>query len=110
MQWYHVRAEDLLPQIGEVDRVIAAQAFQWRDRPKLLCSVSDQLRVNGVMAVIQNNRDFKYSEFLEAYETLLEKMSPNYFCYYRNFDFLQEMSDGFGVDLEKIFFIRTIGR
>ncbi|WP_375635862.1 MULTISPECIES: class I SAM-dependent methyltransferase [unclassified Bartonella] len=104
VQWYQGRAEDLLPQIGEVDFVIAAQAFQWTDRPKLLCSVSDQLRVNGVMAVIQNNRDFKHSEFLEAYETLLEKMSPNYSRYYRNFDFLQEMSDGFGVDPEKIFF------
>ncbi len=74
------------------------------DRSKLLCSVSDQLRVNGVMAVIQNNRDFQHSEFLDAYETLLEKMSPNYSRYYRNFDFLQEMSDGLGVDPEKIFF------
>ncbi len=29
VQWYQGRAEDLLPQIGEVDLVIAAQAFQW---------------------------------------------------------------------------------
>ncbi len=104
VRWYQGRAEDLLPQIGKVDLIVAAQAFQWMDRPKLLRVISDQLRVNGVMAVIQNNRYFKHSEFLEAYETLLEKMSPNYSRYYRNFDFLQEMSDGFGVDPEKISF------
>ncbi|WP_406603948.1 class I SAM-dependent methyltransferase [Bartonella gliris] len=104
VQWYQGRAESLLPQIGEVDFVIAAQAFQWMNRPKLLCAVSNQLRANGVMAVIQNNRDFKHSEFLAAYETLLEKMSPNYSRYYRNFDFLQEMSNGFGVNPEKVAF------
>lgn len=72
------------------------------DRPKLLCAVSRQLRAGGVMAVIQNNRDFKHSEFLAAYEALLEEMSPNYSRYYRNFDFLKEMSDGFGVAPEKV--------
>ncbi len=54
------------------------------------------------MAVIQNNRNFKQSEFLAAYETLLEEMSPNYSRYYCHFDFLQEMSDGFRVNPEKI--------
>ncbi|USP02243.1 class I SAM-dependent methyltransferase [Bartonella taylorii] len=102
VQWYQGRAESLLPQIGEVDLVVAAQAFQWMDRPQLLCAVSRKLRVGGVMAVIQNNRDFKHSEFLAAYEALLEEMSPNYSRYYRNFDFLQEMSNGFGVTPEKV--------
>ncbi|EJF85026.1 hypothetical protein MCW_00912 [Cardidatus Bartonella washoeensis 085-0475] len=104
VQWYKGLAESLLPKIGKLDLVVVAQAFQWMDRPKLLCSVSDQLRTNGVMAVMQNNRDFKHSKFLDAYETLLEKMSPNYSRYYRNFDFLQEMSDSFGVNPEKIAF------
>nr|WP_273717702.1 MULTISPECIES: hypothetical protein [Bartonella] len=54
------------------------------------------------MAVVQNNRDFKHSEFLDVYEALLEKIRSNYFRYYRNFDFLQEMSDGFGKK-QKIF-------
>ncbi|MET3590095.1 hypothetical protein ABID23_001193 [Bartonella silvatica] len=89
-------------QIGKINFVIAAQAFQWMDRPKLLCTVSSQLRTGGITAVIQNNRDFKYSEFFAAYEALLEAMIPNYSRYYRNFDFLQEMSDGFGVNLEKV--------
>lgn len=102
VHWYQGQAESVLPQIGEVDLVIAAQAFQWMDRPKLLCAVSSQLRTNGVMAVIQNNRDFNHNKFLAAYETLLEEMSPNYSRYYRNFDFLQEMSDGLGVNPEKV--------
>lgn len=102
VQWYHGKAESLLPQIGKVDLVVAAQAFQWMDRPLLLRNVSSQLRAGGVMAVIQNNRDFQNSQFLAAYETLLEKMSPNYSRYYRNFDFLQEMRDGLGENPEKI--------
>ncbi|UNE53558.1 class I SAM-dependent methyltransferase [Bartonella machadoae] len=102
VQWYQGRAETLLPKIGEVDLVVAAQAFQWMDRPQLLRTVSEQLREGGVMAVIQNNRDFKQSKFLAAYETLLEEMSPHYSRYYRNFDFLQEMRDGFGGNPEKI--------
>nr|WP_246348532.1 hypothetical protein [Bartonella callosciuri] len=72
------------------------------DRPKLLWAVSEQLRTNGIMAVIQNNRDFKNSEFLAGYEILLEKMSLNYSRCYRNFDFLQKMSDDFGVNPKKV--------
>ncbi|EJF79029.1 hypothetical protein MCO_00558 [Bartonella sp. DB5-6] len=102
IQWHQGRAESLLYQIDKVDLVVAAQAFQWMDRPKLLCAASNRLRACGVMAVIQNNRDFKHSKFLAAYETLLEEMSPHYSRYYRNFDFVQEMSDGFGVKPEKV--------
>ncbi len=104
VQWYQGKAESLLPKIGEIDFVVAAQAFQWMDRPLLLSTVSNQLRAGGVMAVIQNNRNFKQSEFLAAYETLLEEMSPYYSRYYRHFDFLQEMRDGFGGNPEKISF------
>ncbi|PIT70429.1 class I SAM-dependent methyltransferase [Bartonella tribocorum] len=102
VQWYHGKAESLLLQIGKVDLVVAAQAFQWMDRPLLLSAVSSQLRPGGVMAVIQNNRDFQNSQFLAAYESLLEEMSPNYSRYYRHFDFLQEMRDGLAVNPEKV--------
>ncbi len=44
--------------------------------PQLLCAISEQLRGDGVMVFIQSNRDFKHSEFLDAYETLLKEMSP----------------------------------
>lgn len=102
VQWYQGKAESLLPKIGEIDLVVAAQAFQWMDRPLLLSTVSNQLRAGGVIAIIQNNRDFKQSEFLNAYETLLEEMSPNYSRYYRHFDFLQEMRDGLEENPENI--------
>ncbi|MET3590319.1 trans-aconitate methyltransferase [Bartonella silvatica] len=102
VQWYHGKAERLLPQIGKVDLVVAAQAFQWMDHPLLLSNVSNQLRTGGVMAVIQNNRNFQNSQFLATYESLLEEMSPNYSRYYRNFDFLQETRDGLEVNPEKV--------
>ena len=95
VKWHQGQAEVLLPQIDGVDLVVLAQSFQWMDRPKLLSAVSRQLRIGGVMCVIQNNRNFEDSEFLADYESLLEGMSPGYSRYYRKFDFLQEMTDAF---------------
>jgi trans-aconitate methyltransferase len=100
--WHQGQAEVLLPQIGSVDLVVSAQSFQWMDRYKLLAAVSQQLRVGGVMAVIQNNRNFDESNFLADYESLLEAMSPGYSRHYRKFDFLQEMIDAFGTDKDDV--------
>ncbi|MBD2803402.1 hypothetical protein [Xenorhabdus szentirmaii] len=47
------------------------------------------------MAILQNNRDYRYSEFLNEYEDLLEELSPNYSCHYRDFDYAQELNTTF---------------
>ena len=39
-----------------------------------------------MLFLIENNRDWKRSAFLAAYEDLLEELSPNYSRYYRGFD------------------------
>lgn len=95
VHWHQGQAETVLPGLDGVDLVVAAQSFQWMDRPALLSAVSRQLRPGGVMGVIQNNRNFAESDFLHRYESLLEAMSPGYSRYYRSFDFLQEMTEGF---------------
>ena len=56
--------------------VIAAQAYQWMDRPRFLIAARSALRQGGALAIIQNNRDFSASPFLHAYEGLLEHHSP----------------------------------
>ena len=44
------------------------------------------LSASGVLFLIENNRDWKRSAFLVAYEDLLEELSPNYSRHYRGFD------------------------
>ena len=44
------------------------------------------LSASGVLFLIENNRDWKRSAFLAAYEDLLEELSPNYSRHYRGFD------------------------
>jgi len=39
-----------------------------------------------VLFLIENNRDWKRSAYLAAYEDLLEELSPNYSRHYRGFD------------------------
>ncbi|CDL84643.1 hypothetical protein [Xenorhabdus szentirmaii] len=77
------------------DLIIAAQSFQWMDRERVLELARSSLADNGVMAILQNNRDYRYSEFLNEYEDLLEELSPNYSCHYRDFDYAQELNTTF---------------
>lgn len=62
------------------------------------------------MAVIQNNRDFQNSQFLAAYETLLEKMSPHYSRYYRNLIFYKKCVMALESIQKRLLYIHTIGR
>lgn len=94
VQWHKDKAEEILPKLPAMDLVVAAQAFQWMDRPRLLSILSTQLRDGGVLAILQNNRAFNDSAFLSDYENLLEQMSPDYSRYYRDFNFLEELREG----------------
>ena len=70
--------------------VLAAQAVQWFDRPAFYTEALRVLRPGGILAVLQNNREWQCSEFLNSYETLLERYSPGYSRFYRSFDVLAE--------------------
>ncbi|MBJ7553962.1 class I SAM-dependent methyltransferase [Marinomonas spartinae] len=96
VNWHKGKAEDVLLGLESIDLIIAAQSFQWMDRPSLLSAIDRRLKVGGIFGVIQNNRYFEGSDFLDEYESLLERMSPGYSRYYRKFDFLQEMKESFG--------------
>lgn len=102
VHWHHGPAETVLPKLGAIDLLVAAQAFQWMERAQLLQALARQLRKGSAIAVIQNNRNFHESAFLDEYESLLEQMSPNYSRFYRAFDFAKEMSQGLQVALEKV--------
>lgn len=96
VEWAVGSAEDFLEDLPEpVQLIIAAQAYQWMDRKRYVNAAVAALVPGGVLAVIQNNRDFTASAFLDAYERLLEEHSPGYSRNYRDFDIKAELADGF---------------
>ncbi|WP_437908241.1 methyltransferase domain-containing protein [Sorangium sp. So ce327] len=89
--WLLGRAEDVLRTMPRMDVVLAAQAMQWMDREAVLAAVRERLSPGGVMAILQNNRDYARSAFLDAYESLLEELSPGYSRRYRAIDYAAEL-------------------
>ena len=66
------------------------------DRPRFLAAARRSLVPGGRVAILQNNRDFARSPFLDAYESLLEELSPGYTRSYRAFDIAAELRVGLG--------------
>ncbi|GHF69819.1 SAM-dependent methyltransferase [Amycolatopsis bartoniae] len=95
VEWLVGGAEEFLESATGVDLVVAAQSFQWLDRPRVLRAATACLAPGGVFAVIQNNRDYRASAFLDSYESLLEELSPGYSRHYRDFDFATELRQAF---------------
>ncbi|TJZ59014.1 methyltransferase domain-containing protein [Streptomyces piniterrae] len=93
--WSVGEAEPFMEGASGVDLIVAAQSFQWMDRPRFLRAARECLNPGGVVAILQNNRDFSASAFLDAYEGLLEELSPGYSRHYRSFDFAAELREVF---------------
>jgi ubiquinone/menaquinone biosynthesis C-methylase UbiE len=71
--------------------VLAAQAVQWFDRAAFFAEAARVLAPGGVLAVLQNNRAWWRSAYLDAYEGFLEENSPGYSRFYRSFDVAAEI-------------------
>ncbi|TAK76024.1 MAG: class I SAM-dependent methyltransferase, partial [Gammaproteobacteria bacterium] len=81
---------------ASIDIVTTAQAVQWFDRPKFYVEVHRILKEGGVVAIYENNRDWKKSRFLEKYEELLEQYAykddgSQYSRFYRDFSYDEEL-------------------
>ena len=79
-------AEDLPLAQQSADIITVAQAVHWFDQPAFFREALRVLSASGVLFLIENNRDWKRSAFLAAFEDLLEELSPNYSRCYRGFD------------------------
>lgn len=97
VSWHVGEAEPFLEQAAGVDLALAAQAYQWMDRPRYLRAAASCLAPGGVVAILQNNRDFTVSSFLDDYESLLEELSPGYSRLYRSFDIGAELGEYFTI-------------
>lgn len=84
-------AESMPFEDGALAGVVVAQALQWFDRPRFYAEAVRVLAPCGTLAILQNNRNWRESAFLDAYETLLETNDPTYSRHYRSFDIESEL-------------------
>jgi SAM-dependent methyltransferase len=86
-------AESLPAEEASVGVVTVAQAIQFFDRPVFYAEAARVLHVGGVLGILQNNRDWRASALLDAYETYSETHSEGYSRTYRDIDVLGELAD-----------------
>jgi ubiquinone/menaquinone biosynthesis C-methylase UbiE len=93
IEYVESTAEDLPFDDDGIAAVVVAQALQWFDRPRFYREAARVLRPGGTLAVLQNNRDWRGSIFLNAWESFLEDQNPSYNRNYRAFDIHSELMD-----------------
>lgn len=87
VHWNIQSVEAWLASRTDLDIVLAAQSYQWMDRPTFVTNAGSALRPQGgVLAILQNNRNYNLPGLAAEYEDLLEAMSPGYRRDYRAID------------------------
>jgi ubiquinone/menaquinone biosynthesis C-methylase UbiE len=94
ISYRHGEAECLPFAKGSVSLLLAAQAYQWFDRRRFLAEAQRALETWGVLALLQNDRDWRQGGVAAAYEEFLEANSPGYTRHYRSFDVAEEIELG----------------
>ena len=91
VKWAVEPVEPWLADRDDLDLVIAAQSYQWMDRPSFVTNAGSALSSRqGVLAVLQNNRNYSIPGLAADYEDLLEQFSPGYRRDYRAIDVATE--------------------
>jgi len=93
--WLVEPAETFLEPCQGLSLIVAAQSYQWMDRPRFLAASRAALQTPGVLMIIQNNRDHQAGGLAGDYEDLLEEYSPGYSRWYRTIDIAHELSGHF---------------
>ncbi len=91
LMWLNCRAGKLSVTDHSLDRMTAAQAAHWLDRPVFYDECSLTLRPGGTLAILYNNR-VRGEPVCEAHETVLETYTPGYTREDRDFDVAMELS------------------
>jgi ubiquinone/menaquinone biosynthesis C-methylase UbiE len=94
--------------------VTVAQAMHWFDRPAFYAEAARVLASGGVLAVFENNRDWRRSALLDEHEAFLEahaveKSGAAYSRFYRDHPYAHELFRAFGnVRAEKFEWVRRV--
>lgn len=91
IHWLGGKAETLPLAGGAFDLVTVGQAAHWFDRDLFHAECSRILRPGGTLALLNNNR-IRDTAISEAYETVLEGVSPGYRRTYRDHDRAGELA------------------
>jgi ubiquinone/menaquinone biosynthesis C-methylase UbiE len=101
IEYLESAAEDMPFDDNALCAVMVAQALQWFDRPRFYIEVCRVLRPAGTLAILQNNRDWQASPFLDEYETFMETNNPAYSRNYRAFDIEAELAKVNGLEVDQ---------
>jgi len=101
IEYLESTAEDMPFDDATLCAVMVAQALQWFDRPRFYIEACRVLRPAGTLAILQNNRDWQASPFLDEYETFMETNNPAYSRNYRAFDIHAELSEVNGLEVNQ---------
>jgi SAM-dependent methyltransferase len=93
------RGERLPFGAGTLDAIVIAQAAHWMDRAALLAEARHALAPGGTLAFLTNNRYWEGSRFLDAYEGVLDRLSPGYRRDYRSLDYAAVLREARAVDI-----------
>lgn len=85
------RAEEVPFPDASASLVLAAQAVHWFDRPAFYAEAARLLLPGGTVAVLNNDRDWTASAFVDAHESLMEEYGDHYRRDYRAYDTVAEM-------------------
>ena len=85
-------AERLPIEDGKASVIVVAQAIHWFNRARFYREVRRGLHVNGVFAIMQNDRAWNVSALDDAYEQFLEATSAGYDRHCRDFPYLDELT------------------
>ena len=97
IEYIESSAEELPFDDAVIAAVVVAQALQWFDRPEFYKEACRVLRPGGTLGILQNNRDWQSSTFLDAYESFMETQNPSYNRNYRAFDIFGELDAASGL-------------
>jgi trans-aconitate methyltransferase len=84
-------AENLPAAHRTVGLIVVAQAFHWFDRPRFFIEAARVLAANGILAIMNNNRETAASAPLSAVEDFLERENQGYSRHYRDIDITDEL-------------------
>jgi ubiquinone/menaquinone biosynthesis C-methylase UbiE len=94
--------------------VTAAQAMHWFDRPAFYAEAARVLSSGGLLALFENNRNWRRSALLDQHEAFLEahaheKSGAAYSRFYRDHPYAQELFRAFGnVRAESFEWVRQV--
>ncbi len=93
--WIKGNIEDKILSLPNMDIIIFAQSIHWINHINIFKKIKKKINKNGIICILQNNRNFKKNLFLNEYENILEQINKKYNRNYRKTNYLNEIKNIF---------------